>query len=146
MAEQGCEDGLYDSCTDFYDAALKTAEEEDKQGVDLTHLFHYKPDPTYLKKILKQSIKIHDHTLDHLGQRTAVHRTHSVPFDEKLRKKKKYGKKRRNQAKDIIIVGRQNYFRNNRKAEEDDNYKANMTNIIQRQRDILCRGKEIRVR
>ena len=51
-----------------------------------------KEDIIFAKEIYKQALTQHDHYLDKRGPLSGEHRTFTIPFNKKLRKKKKYKK------------------------------------------------------
>ena len=142
MGQQGCETGFYDSCTDYLQAALTSAQKEVKNQEDLTHLYGYVANPTNITQDLKLARFTHDRKLEKHGQRTHLHRTHELPFDVKLRKKKKFKKKKLAQKE--WIMGRQRYAEQQNRAENDSNFGKEFKNIAEEQKDLLCRGQELR--
>lgn len=141
MATQACEAGLYDACTDFYQACLEIGQEELEHNVTLSRLFGYEFNRDNVERTLATAIKVHDHTLDHAGQRSTLHRCHKLPFDKKLRKKKKYKKA----TEPTLILGRPAFKEWEDKRKHDSNAGKEFNDAIEIQRDILCRKKEIRV-
>jgi hypothetical protein len=145
MAKKGCEVELYDTCTDFYQAAIDQTMLEMKNNVSLTHLFGYNPDLNGLVKTMATSKLLHDHALDKRGQRSHVHRTHNLPFDEKLRKKKKFKKSaKKTDKKQTKILDRKSLEKYAKLQEQNSNMVEEVLNIVESQKDDLCRGKEIR--
>ena len=144
MGQQGCETGFYDSCTDYLQAALESAHREVKNQTDLTHFYGYVANPINITQDLKMARFTHDNTLEKHGERTNVHRTHAIPFDAKLRKKKKFKKKSSKLVDKEWIMGRDVYFEKQSKAEHDSNFGKEFKNIVEEQKDRLCRGEELR--
>ena len=149
MGKQGCDTGFYDSCTDYLQAALDRATSELNENLDMSHYYGYVASPTNISRELKMAKFTHDNYLDKHGQRTAIHRTHQIPFDKKMQKKKKYKKlKAMGQVEDADskkwIMGRKTYFDKADIAEKNSNYAKEFKNIVEEQKDLLCRGKELR--
>ena len=90
MSQEGWNSNLLDSCTDLLEATLEVGKKELEQNISLTQYFGHVHDPSTVKNNLKSSIFIHDRKLDQKGPKSAIHRTHRLPFDKKLRKKKKF--------------------------------------------------------
>jgi hypothetical protein len=136
MATQACDDSLFDSCTDFYQACLNVALNE----TEPLDLFDYKFDLAKTENALSVAKQIHDHRLDKMGRRSHMHRCHKKPFDEKLRKKKKYKKE-----EDLpMILDRDTFEKLESKADKDSHTAGLIKSISEKQKDDLCRGKEIR--
>ena len=75
-----------------------------------------------------------------MGEKSNIHRCHKLPFDTKLRKKKKFKK-----PKEIPrILGRKNCEDYHEKMKKDSESTVDVKNISEKQKDELCRGKEIR--
>ena len=90
MSQEGWNSVLLDSCTDLLEATLEVGKKEHEQNISLTQYFGHVHDPSTVKNDLKNAIFLHDRKLDQKGPKSALHRTHKLPFDKKLRKKKKF--------------------------------------------------------
>lgn len=141
MSQEGWNSVLLNTCTDFLEATLEVGKKEHEQNISLTQYFGHVHDPATIKNDLKTAIFLHDRKLDQKGPKSALHRTHRQPFDKKLRKKKKF----KNPKVLPRILGRENmtYFENQRE-HESELAETILPNIEEDQRDVLCRGKEIR--
>jgi prolyl 4-hydroxylase len=78
--------------------------------------------------------------LDRIGEKSNVHRCHKLPFDAKLKKKKKY-KRPKELPK---LLGRENCEELYEKMKHDFDGSVAISKISEKQKDELCRGKEIR--
>lgn len=136
MGTQGCESQLFDACTDFYQASIDVGKEETHQKEYF--LFHFENEVA--EKALKVAKQLHDHHLVRAGQRTHMHRCHKKPFDPKLKKKKAFKK-----AEALPqILGRKVSKEYEIKASQDSSLGKVVTNAIEKQKDQLCRGQELR--
>ena len=80
--------GWLDNGIEWFDHALSNIKPEDaKESIKKA------------KSSLKDAKITHDHLLDKRGPVSEEHRTFSVPFDSKLRKKKKYKKMKQKKVK-----------------------------------------------
>ena len=138
MAEEGYGAYLFDSSTDFYQAALQVGKNE-KVDTEPKY-FSFKYSPSKVQKSFSLAKKVHDHHLDRAGPRSADHRCHQMPFDEKLRKKKKYKKAK----KFDTILSRSKQIEYMDKQQKDSSYTSVMKNIVEQQKDALCRGQDLR--
>jgi len=138
MGLEGCEAQLYDSCTDFLQACLDVGKNETYSN--LFKLYNYRFDFQNVKKQLDTAKQLHDHRLDKIGEKSHLHRCHKIPFDEKLKKKKKFKR-----PKELpLILGREKNMEIQEKAKNDNKVALFIKNVSEKQKDDLCRGKEIR--
>ena len=139
MGLEGCEAQLYDSCTDFLQACLDVGKNETYSN--LFKLYNYRFDFQNVKKQLDTAKQLHDHRLDKIGEKSHLHRCHKIPFDEKLKKKKKFKR-----PKELpLILGREKNMEIQEKAKNDNKVALFIKNVSEKQKDDLCRGKEIRL-
>ena len=140
IASESYDAQLYDSCTDFLQACLDVGKNEKPYENNVAKFFNYKFDENHAQKLLDTVKNIHDHNLDKLGEKSNLHRCHKLPFNAKLKKKKKFKK-----PKELpVILGRDKAQEYHEKEATDADAERIRKNISEKQKDELCRGKEIR--
>merc|ERR1712223_297310 len=137
IATESCDAQLYDSCTDFFQACLDVGKNEKPNDNNVAKFFTFQFDEKHVMKLLDNAKQVHDHNLDKIGEKSKLHRCHKLPFNAKLKKKKKFKK-----LKEMpVILGRdklQEIHENDADAEKIRKF------VSEKQKDELCRGKELR--
>ena len=149
FSNEGQQNLLYDAATTFIEAAAEKAK-TDEGDKEVSKLFrtHYGSVMGFkqLDKLSTSLKKVHDHYLEKKGSAGLYMRTHSVPFDTKLRKKKKYKGKNELTARISVYDRATVAYYDHQSMRGNETAKSLYDEAGAYQGDELCRGTQLRVK